>query len=78
MSDAPTHDDFVTFLDEMADVSGRAILPYFRSRLDVENKLAAQSGGAAFDPVTVADRAAERAMRDLLAVRYPEHGILGE
>lgn len=67
-------DELVAFLDEMADVSGRAILPHFRSRLDVENKLA----GRAFDPVTVADRAAEAAMRRLLAERYPEHGILGE
>ena len=72
---AETHaDELVAFLDEMADVSGRAILPWFRQRLDVENKL---SGGA-YDPVTVADKAAEEAMRRLLAERYPEHGILGE
>ncbi len=67
-------DDLVAFLDEMADVSGRAILPYFRQRLDVENKL----GDGAFDPVTVADRAAEAAMRRLIAERHPDHGILGE
>ncbi len=29
-------------------------------------------------PVTIADRAAERAMRDVLAARFPDHGILGE
>ena len=29
-------------------------------------------------PVTVADREAERAMRALLAQRFPDHGILGE
>ena len=66
--------DLVAFLDEMAAVSGAAILPHFRSRLAVENKLA----GRAFDPVTVADRAAETAMRQLLAERHPTHGILGE
>ncbi len=29
-------------------------------------------------PVTIADRAAERAMRDVLATRFPDHAILGE
>lgn len=66
--------DLVAFLDEMAAVSGAAILPHFRSRMAVENKLS----GRAFDPVTVADRAAEEAMRRLLAERHPDHGILGE
>lgn len=74
MTAAARPEDLVAFLDEMADVSGRAILPWFRQRLDVENKL----GDGAFDPVTVADRAAEEAMRRLLAERHPEHGILGE
>ena len=40
----------------------------------MENKL----GGAAFDPVTVADRAAEAAMRTLIGAHHPDHGILGE
>ncbi|TBW40743.1 histidinol-phosphatase [Siculibacillus lacustris] len=74
MTDHPSPAELVAFLDEMADVSGRAILPHFRSRMIVENKL----GVGAFDPVTVADRAAETAMRTLLAERYPAHGILGE
>ena len=29
-------------------------------------------------PVTLADRAAEAAMRELLVARFPEHGIVGE
>lgn len=59
---------------QLADAAGRAILPYFRGdALDTSNKL---DGG--FDPVTVADRAAERAMRDLLADLRPEDAILGE
>ena len=31
-----------------------------------------------FDPVTVADRAAEQAMRQLINAEYPDHGIDGE
>ena len=58
----------------LADAAGAAILPYFRQAgLQAENK---HAGG--FDPVTAADRAAEQAMRDVLAVRRPEDAILGE
>lgn len=74
MTDMPAADPLVGFLDELADAAGAAILPHFRSRLTVENKLA----DGAFDPVTVADRAAEAAMRTLIGARHPEHGILGE
>jgi histidinol phosphatase-like enzyme (inositol monophosphatase family) len=57
----------------LADAARAAILPYFRATFETDNKL---EGG--FDPVTEADRAAERAMRDLLAQARPEDGILGE
>jgi myo-inositol-1(or 4)-monophosphatase len=66
--------DFAAFVDELADVSGDAILPFFRTSLSVENK----SGGTGFDPVTAADRAAEAAMRALIRRNFPEHGIVGE
>lgn len=58
----------------LADAARAAILPHFRaSGLLSENKLA-----EGFDPVTVADRAAEQAMRALLAEHRPEDGIWGE
>ncbi len=58
----------------MADAARAAILPHFRSsELAEENKLAGD-----YDPVTVADRAAERAMRDILAIERPQDAILGE
>ncbi|WP_432449472.1 histidinol-phosphatase [Aliiroseovarius marinus] len=58
----------------MADAARAAILPFFRSAgLGADNKL--ESG---FDPVTEADRAAERAMRAVLAARRPDDGIFGE
>ena len=59
----------------MAQVSRKIVLPYFRSAgLDADNKL----DGAGFDPVTEADRAGERAMRDILAQHRPDDAILGE
>lgn len=58
----------------MADAARDVILPYFRSRsLGADNKLA-----DGFDPVTEADRAAERAMRDVLGRERPKDAILGE
>lgn len=59
----------------LADIARAAVLPYFRSDgLRADNKL---SNGA-FDPVTEADRAAERAMRAHLAQLRPQDAILGE
>lgn len=59
---------------EMADAARQAILPLFRSAgLSADNKRPAD-----FDPVTEADRAAERAMREVLARRRPDDGIFGE
>ncbi|XDA97561.1 histidinol-phosphatase [Sulfitobacter sp. LCG007] len=58
----------------MADAAGAAILPHFRKAgLQQTSKL---SGG--YDPVTEADRAAELAMRDILARERPDDAILGE
>jgi histidinol phosphatase-like enzyme (inositol monophosphatase family) len=48
-------------------------MPRFRSDSAVSNKLA-----SGFDPVTEADRQAERAIRDLIGAEFPDHGILGE
>lgn len=63
--------DFLAIAEEAADIAGRVIRPLFRSALLVEAK-----GDAS--PVTEADRAAERAIRDLLAARLPTHGVIGE
>ncbi len=65
--------DFTSFAETLADAAREAILPFFRDEHALENK--AKSG---FDPVTAADRAAEQAMRDLIAKKYPKHGIIGE
>jgi myo-inositol-1(or 4)-monophosphatase len=67
----PQAADFLAVAEEAADLAGRVIRPLFRSALLVEAK-----GDAS--PVTEADRAAERAIRDLLAARLPTHGVIGE
>ncbi|MBW8639163.1 histidinol-phosphatase [Hoeflea sp. WL0058] len=61
------------FLHRLADVAARETLPRFRATSDVINKET-----AGFDPVTEADRAAEAAIRALIAEGFPDHGILGE
>lgn len=66
--------ELCAFAEELVDASGRVILPHFRSALAVDNK----AGGAAYDPVTIADRAAESAISALIRQRYPAHGIYGE
>jgi myo-inositol-1(or 4)-monophosphatase len=57
-----------------AETAGRAILPHFRAALDVEDK----GGAKGYDPVTVADHAAEAIIRAEIARAYPDHGIRGE
>ena len=66
--------DAVLVAHAMADAARAAILPHFRALSDVENKL---SDGE-FDPVTEADKAAERAMRGVLAEQRPNDAIHGE
>ena len=68
------HDDLIRVAEALADAARAAILPYFRAGgLTVDNKHA-----QGFDPVTEADRAAERAMRSILAAERPHDAILGE
>lgn len=60
--------------EDLADVARPATLAHFRSTgLTADSKETAR-----FDPVTVADRAAEAAMRALITARRPQDGILGE
>ena len=73
---AETLPDYLACAHRLADLSGAAILPYFRADLAVEDK--GNGGGRGFDPVTAADRAAEAAIRAELARVYPVHAIVGE
>jgi len=64
-------DRFLALASELADAAGAEIRPHFRQRLAVEDK-------SDLTPVTVADRAAELAMRRLIENSFPDHGIVGE
>lgn len=78
-SSTPCPDDIdlnrlADFAQALADASGAAIRPYFRSTAGVDNKAV----GGGFDPVTEADRAAETAIRELILQTHPSHGVIGE
>ncbi|WP_338468051.1 histidinol-phosphatase [Novosphingobium sp. ZN18A2] len=64
-------DDDIVLASRLADAAGDAIRPYFRSGLASERK-----GDAT--PVTMADRAAEEAMRALLKAEAPRDTVIGE
>ena len=66
-----SHDDDLQLAFALADAAAAVTLPAFGSRQRVELKADAT-------PVTVADGAAERAMRDLLQLRRPGDGLIGE
>lgn len=65
--------DFLATAHDLAGIARTTILPHFRKSMRVTNK---EAGG--FDPVTAADKAAERAMRKEIARRHPDHTIIGE
>jgi myo-inositol-1(or 4)-monophosphatase len=64
-------DRLVAAAEAAADVAGAVVRPFFRAGLAADLK-------ADRSPVTIADRAAEQAMRAVLSERFPEHGVLGE
>ena len=71
-----------TFAYQLADAARLEILPYWRqSRHALGQQIKIESDRSVFQsssPVTLADRAAEWAMRELITMHFPEHGIYGE
>lgn len=59
--------------NQLADVAGAIILRYFRSNITFE-----EDKDAVSSIVTVADKNAEKAMRELIANKFPNDKILGE
>jgi len=77
MALSSAHAPFIAVAHDLADAARAAILPFFRAPHAIEDK-GQNRGARGYDPVTEADRAAETAMRALIAARYPDHGVLGE
>ncbi|SEK58989.1 inositol monophosphatase family protein [Pacificibacter marinus] len=72
--DAHQQQDIIATANAAADVAREITLSYFRgTSLNTESKLE-----AGFDPVTVADRGAEQAMRAVIAKMRPDDAIHGE
>jgi inositol-phosphate phosphatase/L-galactose 1-phosphate phosphatase/histidinol-phosphatase len=66
-----TLDDDIALACRLADAAREAIRPHYRSGLNPERKDDAS-------PVTVADRAAEQAMRRILTAEVPRDTVIGE
>ncbi|KKB77162.1 hypothetical protein VW35_15710 [Devosia soli] len=56
-----------------ADAAAAHTLPLFRTGLSVDNKLE-----AGFDPVTEADKGAEKVIAAIITDAFPDHAIIGE
>ena len=71
---APTAEcpaEFISLAERLADATGRIVRHHFRSPLEIITK-------ADDSPVTIADREAEKELRRMVALAYPEHGLIGE
>ncbi|KAL3807083.1 hypothetical protein ACHAXA_002109 [Cyclostephanos tholiformis] len=70
------------FANQLADAARKEIIPYWRQgRQVLGQQIKVEEDRSLFQsasPVTLADRAAERAMRELITEKFPDHGIYGE
>jgi histidinol phosphatase-like enzyme (inositol monophosphatase family) len=63
------------FFRRLADAAAVETLPKFRTRMRTG---AANKPGVVYDPASEAARAAEKAIRDIIAANHPTHAMLGE
>lgn len=64
-------DEFISAINQLADISGDVIRKYFRKPITVDDKPDAS-------PVTIADREVEEKIREQIINLFPDHGIFGE
>ena len=65
------YDEFVKFANFLADESSIIITKYFRTKININKK-------KDNTPVTIVDQNTELKIRELISLKYPSHGILGE
>ena len=63
--------EFVALAERLAEASGKIVRRYFRSSLEIITK-------ADDSPVTIADRETETALRQMVKLAHPDHGLIGE
>jgi histidinol phosphatase-like enzyme (inositol monophosphatase family) len=63
--------EFVALAERLADASGKIVRRYFRTSVEIITK-------ADDSPVTIADRETETALRQMVTLAYPDHGLIGE
>lgn len=65
------NDELISLAHALADASGEVLRAHFGTVISIETK-------ADNSPVSIADKEAERVMRELIAERCPDHSIFGE
>ncbi|MCZ7676182.1 MAG: hypothetical protein M5U35_10345 [Roseovarius sp.] len=68
---AVTAQEFIDFSQELAEASRALIRSRFRRNIDIEMK-------PDNTPVTPTDLEVETLIRNMIADRYPDHGVIGE
>jgi myo-inositol-1(or 4)-monophosphatase len=68
--------EYCDFMHILAEAAAAVTLPHFRKDVKTINK--GPKLNSDFDPVTIADQNAEKAIRKLISQKYPDHDILGE
>ncbi|MBL6945092.1 MAG: histidinol-phosphatase [Rhodospirillales bacterium] len=63
--------NLIDLAERLADAAARITMSYFGAHIEAERKVDTS-------PVTVADRQAEAAMREMIEAEVPDHGIFGE
>lgn len=63
--------DWISLAHALADASGEVLRAHFGNVISIETK-------ADNSPVSIADKEAERVMRELITERCPDHSIFGE
>jgi inositol-phosphate phosphatase/L-galactose 1-phosphate phosphatase/histidinol-phosphatase len=61
----------IKLAEKLADTAAKVVMKYFRGTFNIDAK-------SDDSPVTIADKAAEAAMRSVIEDEQPEHGIIGE
>lgn len=70
ITEHPQVDEFVAFIEELADAASAFLTERHEgSRFETKDDSS---------PVTEFDRGVEQRLREMIAERYPEHGIIGE